>query len=64
MEIWEYKPPGTLWATPGLLRGPLYLLNVSIEKVNHDFFYNILKIKVNYFYVIDLSIITIVTKIL
>jgi len=21
MEIWEPKPPGTLWATPGLLRG-------------------------------------------
>jgi hypothetical protein len=20
MEIWETKPPGTLWATPGLLR--------------------------------------------
>ena len=20
MEIWEAKPPGTLWATPGLLR--------------------------------------------
>jgi len=20
MEIWESKPPGTLWATPGLLR--------------------------------------------
>ena len=22
-EIWEPKPPGTLWATPGLLREPL-----------------------------------------
>ena len=22
MEIWETKPPGTLWATPGLLRDP------------------------------------------
>jgi hypothetical protein len=20
MQIWENKPPGTLWATPGLLR--------------------------------------------
>ena len=20
MKIWEHKPPGTLWATPGLLR--------------------------------------------
>ena len=24
-EIWESKPPGTLWATPGLLRDPLPL---------------------------------------
>jgi hypothetical protein len=23
-EIWEPKPPGTLWATPGLLRDPFY----------------------------------------
>ena len=22
MEIWEPKPAGTLWATPGMLRGP------------------------------------------
>jgi len=22
-EIWEPKPPGTLWATPGLLRNSL-----------------------------------------
>jgi hypothetical protein len=22
MEIWEPKPPGTLWATPGLLQDP------------------------------------------
>jgi hypothetical protein len=22
MEIWEPKSPGTLWATPGLLRDP------------------------------------------
>jgi len=25
MEIWESKPPGTLWATPGLLRDSLPL---------------------------------------
>jgi len=25
-EIWEPKPPGTLWATPGLLRDCLTLL--------------------------------------
>ena len=24
-EIWEPKPPGTLWATPGLLMELLYL---------------------------------------
>jgi len=24
MEIWEPKPPGTLWATPGLLRDCFY----------------------------------------
>jgi len=26
MEIWESKPPGTLWATPGLLRYSNFLL--------------------------------------
>jgi hypothetical protein len=25
MEIWEAKPPGTLWATPGLLGTALAL---------------------------------------
>jgi len=25
MEIWEPKPPGTLWATLGLLRDPFTL---------------------------------------
>jgi len=25
MEIWEPKPPGTLWATPGLLRDSFLL---------------------------------------
>jgi hypothetical protein len=29
MEIWEPKPPGTLWATPGLLRGSFTLSFVS-----------------------------------
>ena len=28
MKIWEPKPPGTLWATPGLLGTPLPLLLV------------------------------------
>ena len=26
MEIWEPKPPGTLWATPGLLWDPFTFL--------------------------------------
>jgi len=26
MEIWEPKPPGKLWPTPGLLGTPLTLL--------------------------------------
>jgi len=25
MTIWEPKPPGTLWATPGLLRDCFYI---------------------------------------
>jgi hypothetical protein len=25
MKIWETKPPGTLWATPGPVTGLLYL---------------------------------------
>ena len=29
MEVWESKPPGTLWATPGLLRAPLTVRIVS-----------------------------------
>jgi len=34
MDIWEPKPPGTLWATPGLLRDcftfyALYILSVQ-----------------------------------
>jgi len=27
MEIWEPKPPGTLWATPGLLRDCFFKFN-------------------------------------
>jgi len=36
MEIWEPKPPGTLWTTPGLLRDSFtfFLLhNMVLEKV-------------------------------
>jgi len=32
MKIWEPKPPGTLWATPGLLRDFFtfaYILNLE-----------------------------------
>ena len=28
-EIWEPKPPGTLWATPGLLRDSFTLFGIS-----------------------------------
>jgi len=28
MEIWEPKPPGTLWATPGLLRDSFTSLDI------------------------------------
>jgi hypothetical protein len=30
MEIWETKPPGTLWATPGLLRDPFSFMCVCV----------------------------------
>ena len=31
-EIWEHKPPGTLWATPGLLRNAFtFTFTVTIE---------------------------------
>jgi hypothetical protein len=33
MKIWEPKPPGTLWATPGLLRDSLtftYYFSASV----------------------------------
>jgi hypothetical protein len=29
MKLWEPKPPGTLWATPGLLRDCIYL-NIQV----------------------------------
>ena len=34
MVIWEPKPPGSLWATPDLLRGSFFYY----KKVNLDFF--------------------------
>jgi hypothetical protein len=35
-EIWEPKPPGTLWATPGLLRESFTFYNVFICCFNYD----------------------------
>jgi hypothetical protein len=35
MEIWEPKPPGTLWATPGLLRVSLKHVEL-ILKINKN----------------------------
>jgi hypothetical protein len=31
-EIWEPKPPGTLWATPGLLRDPFTFYLQKLDK--------------------------------
>ena len=30
-EIWEPKPPGTLWATPGLLRDSFTFIRMQVE---------------------------------
>jgi len=35
MQIWEPKPPGTLWATPGLLRDS-YLYQCKGESCEHS----------------------------
>ena len=32
MEIWEPKPPGTLWATPDLLRDSFFHKWIKINK--------------------------------
>jgi len=36
-EIWEPKPPGTLWATPGLLRDCFthHHHNISVMELGH-----------------------------
>jgi hypothetical protein len=36
-EIWEPKPPGTLWATPGLLRDSFTFTftNIVLGNANH-----------------------------
>jgi len=31
MKIWEPKPPGTLWATPGLLRDSVNFLPLPLH---------------------------------
>jgi len=33
MKIWEPKPPGTLWTTPGLLRDSTYKINSYIISI-------------------------------
>jgi len=35
MEIWESKPPGTLWATPGLLRETFTFSLDCVVHLNH-----------------------------
>jgi len=37
MEIWETKPPGTLWATPGLLQEP-FIFTCTIKIISHSRF--------------------------
>ena len=36
-EIWEPKPPGTLWATPGLLRDSFKFYVLYFRLVHHGF---------------------------
>ena len=33
MEIWEPKPPGTLWATPGLLRNSFTCIRIILVTI-------------------------------
>ena len=37
MKIWEPKPPGTLWATPGLLTGLLYIFYFCVRQLGPGF---------------------------
>jgi hypothetical protein len=55
MEIWEPKPPGTLWATPGLLRDPftfnfnsLHLLDIVLRVVSQYMESNTMKLTFYY----------------
>ena len=36
-EIWEPKPPGTLWATPGLLRDSSFVWTLNIKLYRNPF---------------------------
>ena len=38
-EIWEPKPPGTLWATPGLLRGSIQVNSYNTEALFTHWWY-------------------------
>jgi hypothetical protein len=56
MEIWEPKPPGTLWATPGLLRDSIFTVTVCFicikqfsqqdtqtrDRIIHSFFHSVI----------------------
>jgi len=45
MEIWEPKPPGTLWATPGLLRdsftrvGTLIVATIYLQLIQNRYMF-------------------------
>jgi len=45
MKIWESKPPGTLWATPGLLRDDLTFTFYFVQIV---YYTNVAKHVLNY----------------
>jgi len=45
MKIWEPKPPGTLWATPGLLRDSFTFTKRNIQSVN-CYEYKLLRCKI------------------
>jgi len=36
MEIWEPKPPGTLWATPSLLRDSFTLTFTRLYQLDYE----------------------------
>ena len=46
MEIWEPKPPGTLWATPGLLRDSFAFYCISRECLGFYIYIHVKRIHV------------------